>query len=66
MEKHTVVFSIVLIAMIVVGTSFTVNNYFEKKIIFRAFEECLSVVSNTDSNWITKKETINYCKKETF
>jgi len=66
MGKYTVILSIVLVLTIIIGTCFIVNNHFEKKIKFRAFEECLSAVSDTASNWISRKETINYCRKETF
>ena len=66
MEKLKQFKYIIFIALIIFGVYFITNNYFENKIKFRAFEECLSVVSDSNSNWATRKDTINYCKKETY
>ncbi len=43
---------------------FLVGYYFKEKVSFRAFEECLSVVSDPPSNWITRKGIVNFCLKE--
>ena len=57
--------SLVFLALLFVGGYFLINHYFEKKVQFRSFEECLSVVSDPMANWMTRKGTIDYCKDET-
>lgn len=39
-------------------------SYFSKKTSFRAFEECLTTITN-EGNWNTRKETVQYCIDET-
>lgn len=51
--------------LLILSTYFLINHFFEKQIQFRAFEECLVVVSGTDANWVTRKDTIIYCKEQT-
>ena len=59
-------FKIFLLVIILLALNFIIKKNFEKKIEFRVFEECISVVSDPASNWMTKKNTIDYCKKEAF
>lgn len=63
MEKYKY---FILVLMIIAGAYFVVIGYFERKIKFRAFEACLSSVEDPASNWVTRKDTVDYCKKENF
>ena len=54
-----------LLGFFFVGIYFLVNHYFEKKMQMRSFEECLDVVGDETANWITRKETVDYCKEQT-
>lgn len=38
----------------------------QKEIKIKAFQECLDAVSDPSSNWLTRKESIDYCEKETL
>jgi YbbR domain-containing protein len=44
---------------------FVICNYFDKKTQFRAFEECLTTITN-ESNWTTRKDTVKYCIEQTL
>ena len=57
---------IVIILSIFLGVYLMINIYYEKKVRFRSFEECLSSVSDSNFNWMTRKDSIKYCKEETF
>lgn len=63
-KKHWIV-CLIFTALFFVGVYFLVNYYFEKKIQIRSFEECLAVVSDPVANWITRKDTIDYCREQT-
>jgi hypothetical protein len=41
-----------------------IYSFYIKKAQFRSFEECVSVVSDPLSNWITRKGTLKYCIEE--
>lgn len=56
---------LIVLALFFVGIYFLVNHFFEKKVQFRSFEECLSATSDPTANWITKKDTIDYCNEQT-
>ena len=63
--KNRLIVCLIFTALFFVGAYFLVNYYFEKKIQFRSFEECLSVVSDPSSNWITRKGAVDYCNEQT-
>lgn len=35
--------------------------YFDKSMKIKLFDECVQVVGSDFSNWITRKETLEYC-----
>lgn len=57
---------LVIMALTALVAYFIIDNYFTKKVQFRAFEECVSVVNDSSSNWNTRKDTIKYCIEENF
>jgi len=62
-KNHSI--HLVFLVLFFVGGYFLINHYFEKRIQLRSFEECLSVVSDSMANWMTRKDTVDYCKNET-
>lgn len=54
-------FGIILVLIVVISPYFIINHYFDKKKQFRAFEECVAVVSNPIANWDARKITVSYC-----
>lgn len=57
-------FGVFILVILFISGIYFINHYFEKKIEFRSFEECLSTTSNLSSNWLTRKATIDFCLKE--
>lgn len=56
--------SIIIITLVVVLVGYLIMCiYFNKKTRFRAFEECLTTITN-EGNWNTRKDTIKYCVEE--
>jgi len=52
----------ILITSILIGlvAHSIIYSYFNKKIVYRTFEECLTTIIN-EGNWNTRKGTVEYC-----
>mgnify|MGYP001590446540 CR=1 FL=1 len=62
-RENLLLIIIITLAVILAGYLITYS-YFNKKTKFRAFEECLTTITN-EGVWNTRKGTIEYCIEET-
>lgn len=64
-NKNYLIIYVVFMALFFAGSYFIVYSFFEKKVQFRSFEDCISIVSDKTQNWVTRKGTIDYCVEQT-
>ena len=62
--KEKLISIVVFIALLTLSGYFLMNHHFSKTLEARAFTECISVVGDESSNWVTRRETIDYCSNQ--
>lgn len=65
-NKNYLIACVVFLTVFFTGSYFIIGSFFEKKVQFRSFEDCVSIVSDKTQNWVTRKSTIDYCTEQTF